>query len=69
MKQKHIYSSSRKATKAKPRMHNTTWNMLESTYLHEKQSKETKQARHHLTLNINNLENSSTKGRLKMHKR
>jgi len=35
----------------------------------QKQSKETKQVKHHRTLSINNLANSSTKGRQKMHKR
>jgi len=68
---KHAYATkpNRKATKAKPRMKNTKSNALESRHLHEKQSKEMKQIKHHQTLSINNLANSPTKGRPKMDKR
>ena len=50
-------------------MKNTKSNALESRHLHEKQSKETKQIKHHQTLSINNLANNPTKGRPKMDKR
>ena len=50
-------------------MKNTKSNSLESRHLHEKQSKKTKQIKHHQTLSINNLANNPTKGRPKMDKR